>query len=140
MSSGKKKSQIVSYIVTTAFAAVITVLVILYELSGKETSAIHTVSSFCDGFFVAGVMILCFGALMAIASAGGFRSIQYLGSMILVLFSPNKSRFEGRRSYYDFLREKEKKEKSSNRHFFVIGGIWMAVAIVFLLIFQQMYQ
>lgn len=130
----KDKKQMIRNLVVTAIAAsTITVLVVVCE-SNSGKNLLHVL---CDGFFVASISMLCLGVMVWAAGLGSFYGVHYLFYSAVSLFTLRKSRFEQRKSYYDFLKEKESKGKSNPRALFLVGGIWFLIAFVFLLLFEQ---
>lgn len=137
MNENKKKWK--NWAAAAFLAAVITGLVTAYECSAYGISTINAIHFLCDGFFVSGLLFLCFGTLLWIAGLGGFSGIAYLFYSLGAIFTPKKSRFEERKSYYDFLREKETREKSKNRPLFCIGGVCILISL-FLVVLFELYE
>ncbi|MGN0424840.1 MAG: DUF3899 domain-containing protein [Acetatifactor sp.] len=128
-----KKKRIRNFALTALTACLITVLVVIYESnSGK-----NMLYAFCDGFFVASICMLCLGIMVWAAGLGSFYGIHYLFYSAVSLFTLRKSRFEERKNYYDFLMEKEGREKSNPRALFLVGGIWFLLSLIFLFLFEQ---
>ena len=122
---------------TAAVACVITILVIVFELSNYGISDINLIHAICDGFFVAAVCILSLGLLAWVAGQGSFYGLQYLFHCVINFFSPRKDRFENRKSYYEFLQEAKSKEKSDVRGVLLIGLIWLVMAIIILFVYRN---
>lgn len=126
------------WIVAIAAACLIVLAVYSYQISNYGYSTLNLVRYLCDGFFVAAVFYLCLGVLLWIADIGGFNGLKYLTYSLVTIFTPRKSRFEERKSYYEFLKEKESTEKRSNKVILITGVIFLVVSIVLSVVFEML--
>jgi hypothetical protein len=133
----KKKKNWQKYGITAGVALAITALVVWYEISEYGFSRMNMIHFLCDGFFVTAILLLGMGVMVWIAGLGGFNGMKYIFYSVANIFSPKNNKFEARKSYYDFLKEQEKKEKSDNRHLIVAGCIWILISLLFLIVFEM---
>lgn len=112
----KQKKTLMAYVIAAAAAAAIVLLTVWFEADTYGSSPELLLSFFSDGFFTAAVFYIGFGLLTFISEAGNFYGIQYLGYMVVCLFSFRKERFEGRKDYYTYCTEKKasRKERGKN--------------------------
>lgn len=138
----KKKTTWLSYVVASAIAALIVLMVISYEIDTYGRNTVLLLEFLSDGFFTAAVLYLGCSVLMFIEEGGNFYGIQYLGHVVLRIFSPRKDRFESRKTYYEFCNEKKAKQeeqgKSSLKWVLLFVGLGcLLISVVFLLVFYQ---
>lgn len=91
----------------------------------------------CDAFTVPGILAVMFGLLLAISNDGFFLGIAYCGDVMIKSLIPG-----GRlkiKKYYDFVQERKGKKVTGFGFLFVAGGICLAVAIVFMILFYRIY-
>lgn len=136
-----KKSALIQYGVLTVIALGLSILIAGYEISQYGASAENWIRFLCDGFFVSGILLLCFGAMMWIAQAGGFHAMSYLFYTVGYMFTANKNRFTKRKNYYEYKVEKEAKETGKDkwlqRRILIAGAVSFAISIVFLVLFYR---
>lgn len=113
--------------------------------------------SLCDGAFVASVALLCAGVFSVIGKSGAFSAISFGMKTLAARFrrdapasenhSVKRDAFAGEsrsasdssqkpQTYFDYVREKRDKPRAVNATwtYFATGGIFLALAILFLLI------
>ncbi len=129
------------WMIAIIVAVIMVAVVYCYQIGNYGYTTLNLVRYLCDGFFVTAVLYLCFGALVWISNIGGFNGLKYLTYSLVTLFSPRNSRFEERKSYYQFLNEKEKSDKkSSNNVLFVTGGLCLMIAIILSVVFEMFHN
>lgn len=129
----------IGWIVAAVVAAGIVWLVYEYEVSYYGITRGNQVRFIGDGFFVAAVLYLGIGALVWIANLGGLNGLRYLTYQVVTIFTPKKHRFEERKSYYDFLRERDKKGKTDNKVLLTVGGVCLLASIILAVVFDQFF-
>lgn len=131
--------KISDWIIAIVIAVIMTAVVYFYQIGNYGFSRVNLVRYLGDGFFVTGILYLCFGTMVWISNIGGFNGLKYLSYTIMMLFSPGNSRLQERKSYYEFLEEKAKNgKKSSNKALFVTGGICLLAAIILSFVFEML--
>ena len=138
----KKKKLWISYAVSAVIAVLIVLGVISLESSFYGTDTVLQVHFISDGFFVAAVLYLGSSALSFIAEAGNFYGLQYIGHMIICLFSVGRSRLDKRSDYYSYCVEKKAKQKergkSSAKWVMLFVGLGcLVLSVVFTLVFYD---
>lgn len=111
----KHRKTLSSYLIAVAIAAAIALLVIWYEISTYGNTGELLLSYCSNGFFTAAVFYIGFGILMFISEAGNFYGIQYLGHMVVCLFSFRKGRFNNRKDYFTYCTEKKAQQKDRGK-------------------------
>ena len=90
----------------------------------------------CDAFFVPGILLVMFGALMWIATTGFFDSIAFAfraaGHLLLPFLHLE------RKTYYDYKAEKAEKRGSTPYFIFIVGACYLALSVVFLIIWAAL--
>lgn len=113
--------------ITFSIAFLITFLVFLYENSvgfGPEFTALRAL---CDGSFVSSVCLIFTGLMIFISNRGGFLIFSYALKKI------RRNKDIQKETYYDYVKEKEQKEKASCLHFFIIGFFFLVLSLLCLL-------
>lgn len=91
----------------------------------------------CDAFTIPGLLMIMLGAMMWISSKGGLDAISYIMSYVVSMLIPGKKHL--RQNYGDYVAEKSEKRISGYGFFFVVGGVCMALTLVFLMLFYSAY-
>jgi len=137
----KRKSALVQYLVLAVIVLLVAFGIAWYEISQYGSSCVNWMRFLCDGFFVVGIMLLCFGAMVWISQAGGFHALSYLFYTVGYMFTANKNRFNKRKNFYEYKVEKEAKEsgkdKSLQRRILITGAVSFVISLVFLVLFYQ---
>lgn len=106
---------------------------------GQAQSAAEQYRILADAFTIPGLFMILIGALIWVADLGTFDSLSYsLTYAVRRLFFLGGTKPE---KFYDYKeRKKEKrKQRRSYRFLFVVGGVFMAVAVLFILLFYRIY-
>lgn len=102
-----------------------------------DLSTVARYRALCDGFTIPGVVTLCVGALLWVSNDGFFYGLGYCLDIARKALIPG-----GRRKmekYYDYVERHRQKRVTGYGFLFVCGGVCMAVAMVFLILFYQLY-
>ena len=89
----------------------------------------------CDGCFVSGALILCAGALVFSADGGTFDMLRYGVTKALKVMQSEEKQKKYPRTYYDYKQKRHAREKAKLSHFFWVGGVLLAMALVFFLLY-----
>lgn len=92
----------------------------------------------CDAFTIPGVLCLCIGALIWVSNDGFFYGLGYCLQIAWKALIPG-----GRRKtekYYDYVARKKEKKITGYGFLFFWGGVCMAIAIVFMILFYGLYR
>ena len=91
----------------------------------------------CDAFTIPGLLSLCVGVLLWASNDGVFYGLGYCLNVARKALIPG-----GRRKmekYYDYVMRHKEKTVTGYGVLFVCGGVYMAVAMVFLVLFYRIY-
>lgn len=91
----------------------------------------------CDAFTIPGLLCLCVGALIWASNDGFFYGLSYCLNVAWRALIPG-ARYKTER-YYDYVTRKKEKRIPGYGFLFLVGGVCMAVAIVFLVLFYRIY-
>ena len=105
----KPKRKYGGWLACAAAAVGICAMVVLYERSYADWGLVRM---FCDGCFVAGVMLLGLGALVWVANFDGFTALGYSWYLLTRRFSFSNAKFEERMSYLEYVQKHRQKTKS----------------------------
>ena len=137
----KRKSALVQYLVLAVIVLLVAFGIAWYEISQYGSNYVNWMRFLCDGFFVVGIMLLCFGAMVWISQAGGFHALSYLFYTVGYMFTVNKNRFNRRKNFYEYKVEKEAKESGKDkllqRRILIAGAVSFGISLVFLVLFYQ---
>lgn len=92
----------------------------------------------CDAFTIPGVLALCVGLLLWVSNDGFFYGLGYCLDVTRKALIPG-----GRRKiekYYDYVQRHRDKKITGFGFLYICGGVCMAIAIVFLMLFYGIYQ
>lgn len=106
------------------FIAILFVLIRLFTSHG-----FLELLAYCDGTFIAGMILICLGGLSVVTYFGGFDIFSYN-------FSKKK---EGASSLYEYSQIKAEKRKNAPLHFvpyFVVGLFFLLISTILLIIFN----
>lgn len=92
----------------------------------------------CDAFTIPGAMMVLLGMLIGLGNLGALDSVAYLLSYLVRIFAP--AAFDPVDSYLDFVESRREKRVKGYGFLYVVGGISLAIAIVFLILFYSLYQ
>ncbi len=134
----KNRSKILSYLIGTLIAVVITVLMAVSFGAFNASSRSLMFAYLCNATFVTAVFYCGVGLLAWISTTGFFDIFSYGFKSLKYLFTPAKrDRSEG--GYYEYAMEKRerKKSKASTGFILVIGVVFLALSIVFLALWNS---
>lgn len=92
-----------------------------------------------DAFTIPGVLMLCFGGLFFVSNAGAMNGIGYAMSHLFRAIVPGRNTRE-EETYLDYVERK--REKRVHGYGFIVhtGLGFLAVSLVFILLFYQYYK
>lgn len=136
MSEGKK-SRLIKYAVGFGVCGAMALLY-LYFHELDNLSAADRYRVLCDAFTVPGMLSILVGALLAVANEGAFNGVGYAVSIAVKALIPGGR--NSMESYSDYLERKDGKKVTGFGFLFVVGGVFMVIALVFLMLFHQNFQ
>lgn len=91
----------------------------------------------CDAFTIPGLLCLCLGVLLWISNDGFFYGLGYCIEVTWRALIPGtKQKME---KYYDYVQRKKGQKVMGYGFLFVVGGVCMAIALVFMALFFKIY-
>ena len=94
----------------------------------------------CDAFTLPGLTYIMVGCLMLVANEGFFDMLGYACSKAVGMFLPGRGFSEDGEKYYDYVQRKREKRATGFGFLFVVGGILMAFALLFMALFYRLYN
>lgn len=135
----EKKTLLIKYIACTAVATLITVAVFWSKGFFTDSLAVN-IQILADGFFVSGILLTMFAGLLFIGSEGALIGVGYvLRHAFLTLIPFGRLKQESYGKYRE--RKLAKMKKNGDHCILVVGSIFLAVGIVFNVIwYVNFYQ
>ena len=137
--SERQKINLAKYGISSGFAA----LLIWIYCSSRNVflqPALERWRILCDAFTIPGLTFIMIGFLMMIAGEGFFDMLGYACSKAVGMFLPGRGFSEDGEKYYDYVQRKRGKRPSGFGFLFVVGGILMAFALLFMFLFYRVYN
>ena len=94
----------------------------------------------CDAFTLPGLTYIMVGFLLMIANEGFFDMFSYACSKAVGMFLPGRGFSDDGEKYYDYVQRKRGKRATGFGFLFVVGGILMAFALLFMFLFYRLYN
>jgi hypothetical protein len=90
----------------------------------------------CDAFFIPGMLFLMVACLAWASTKGAMDGLAFLGSNLIRALIPG-GRLRTSQKYYDYIQERQARRKKVSSFLFllVVGGVCMAVSVVFMILF-----
>lgn len=134
--SSKAKANLLKY----GISGVICVAMVVFYAAVRDFFAQALVEQYrilCDGFTISGVLAILAGALLAVTNQGALDGLTYACSTAFKALIPG-GRLQTEK-YYDYVQRKNEKRVKGYGFLFVVGGICMALALIFMFLFYQLY-
>lgn len=131
--TGRKMKKLFKYGLTTLFALVIALLILIGNGTFGKTLPVAIYADLCDAFFVPGILILLFGLLIAVSNGGAFDMLKFGMIKLFDLFKRDLTKVKYR-TFYDYKKSLEGKERSF-RYLLIVGAAVTAVSVVFFLLY-----
>lgn len=91
----------------------------------------------CDAFTIPGLTALMFALLLSVSNEGALDGLGYVASIAVKSLTPGgRKKIE---KYYDYVQRKREKKLTGYGFLYIVGAICMAVAVVFMVLFYQLY-
>ncbi len=91
----------------------------------------------CDAFSLPGMVFLLLGCLMILMNKGALNATGYLViNAAKTLIPVGERKYE---NYQTYLKRQEEKPKKKFVFFFMTGGVFMLISLVFLALFYSLY-
>ncbi len=103
----------------------------------KGASQADIICCWSDAFSSAGVMMILAGLLVWVSNEGAFNGIGYALSIAWKSLVPG-GRGKRMETYADYLDRKEQKRITGFGFILIVGAVYLAIGLVFMVIFNQM--
>lgn len=101
----------------------------------RELTQEHLFRVLSDAFFVPGFLAVAFGALIALANEGSLDAVSFILSRAVRMLIP-MARLGERETYGEYVARRREKKVHGFGFLFIVGGIFLAVGAVFMLLYQ----
>ena len=130
------KKKLLQYGISTAVGAAIALWVMhlegLFDVVGMSANMIFMI--LCDAFFVAGILLALFGALVWISTTGFFDTFGYALRTAAHLLFPF-FRYDTK-TFYDYKTEKEEKRTQAKGFLVIVGLFYLILSLIFLILWM----
>lgn len=131
------KIQLIKYLVTIGVGALMAYFyVAMRDFAGSSTMEKYRM--LCDAFTIPGIILLAVGALVALSNEGVFYGLSYALTHFVKMLFPFGGRNQER--YYDYVERKRENRTTGYGFLFIVGAVFMAIALVFLILFYRLYN
>ena len=129
------KKNILRYSIASAVGLALAFVILCFKNIFSQTDAVKVFQILCDAFFVTGICFACIGVIMLAGNGGAF---DMLGYAFVMLFDALRKDIS-KRKYKDFYEYRQaKKEKKRNvLYMFVVGSAFIAISVIFLILYYQ---
>ena len=137
--SNRTKINLAKYGITSGVA----LMLIWVYCSSRDLFLLSTVErwrTLCDAFTIPGLCYIMIGFLMMIANNGFFDMLSYACSKAVGVFLPGRGFVDDGEKFYDYVQRKREKRVSGYGFLFVVGGVLMAFALLFMFLFYRLYN
>ena len=134
--SEKVRKGLLKYGISTAVCGIL----VVFYCAVRDFSQMELVEKYrtlCDAFTIPGLLALCVGVLIWASNDGMFYGLSYCLNVAWRALIPG-ARYKFER-YYDYVTRKKEKRIDGYGFLFLCGGVCMAVALVFMLLFYRIY-
>ena len=137
--SNRVKANLLKYGISSAFAGL---LVYIYCSSRNVflQPAVERWRILCDAFTIPGLTLIMVGFLVMIANEGFFDMFSYAASKAVGMFLPGRGFSDKDEKYYDYLQRKRENRVHGFGFLFVVGGVCLALALLFMMLFYRLYN
>ena len=129
--------KLLQYGICTVFGGIISYMIMdaqgLFIVWGNTTEVMLIL---CDAFFVPGILLTMFGALVWVAQTGFFDAIAYAFRTASHIILPFVNR--DRKTFYDYKIDRAEKRKSTPYFILVVGMGYLLVSVICLFIWMSL--
>ena len=134
--SEKLKSYLLKYGIGT-LAGLAAVALTMFGFDYEGASQKDIICCWSDAFTVTGALMILVALLLWVTNHGAFHGIGYSLSMAGKSLIPG-GRLGEMETYADYIERKKKKNVKGYGFLYILGAVFLAVGMVFLLIFNNM--
>lgn len=135
--SNKLKTNLVKYAVTIGIGLALTCwYVIPRDIFQQDPTQMYRI--LCDGFFLPGIFMIFIGLMFVMNNLGALDTISFAFHYLAHTFLPVA--FGEGQTYLEYVEARREKRISGFGCIFVVGIAFVAVAVVFLMLFYTVYE
>lgn len=134
-----RRKSLIKYGITTIIGAIMVYATISLHGYSLAVTLADKYRILADAFTIPGVVIMLCGVLVAVSNEGAFEGISYAMSYAMKMLIPGMgaNRHE---KYGDYVERKREKGGVKGYGFlFIVGGVFMIIALVFIALFYSVY-
>ena len=122
------------YVITTAVAFVVGVLIALSRGIFQEDEIDMVITIISDAFFIPGVLLICVGLIVYASNEGLFLSISYGFKAIGRTITAKKEEKLMDEKYHEYYARQIQK-KSKCKHFLIVGLAYVIISLLFVVVY-----
>lgn len=131
----EKKSLLKKYLVCFGVASLIALAIIWIKGFFTDSVAVN-IQILSDAFFVSGILVTSFAGMLYISGEGGLLGIGYVMKSVAEFFIPGARK--NHESYANYrARKTGEAKKSTDRCILVTGLVFLAIGIIFTVIWHE---
>ena len=140
------RAKIIAYSITAILGALAAFWVAKIRGYSASMPAQERYRILCDAFFVPGILLVLFGALAWVAGKDAFAGLSFVGRNMMRALIPGARLKYPHQTFYDYLEERKARREARKStsiglgFLFFTGLAFLAVSIVFLILFYQVYD
>lgn len=128
--------KIWKYLITIALGSAVVLTLLITRQTFAQTDLQTIYKDLCDAFFVPGIIIAGFGALVFCTNGGTFDMLAYSMIRFFALFQRDVTKVK-HRTFYDYRMAQKEKHRSFG-YMLVVGCVFIVVAVVFLVLYDNL--
>ena len=133
----EKKKSLTPVLITLAFSIVLTVIVLAVRKYLTLTDYFDKMAALSDAFFVPGIILTGFGILVLVANDGFFDIFSYgMIKLISTMRLHRRKDPDGPADFFEYRMAKHREKKPLPVYLFIIGGMDLIAADVFLILYE----
>ena len=126
--------KVLKYLIPVLICCTV-VMVILASRGSFVKTGKALIRDLCDAFTVPGALMFCFGLLVLATNGGTFDMLAFGVRKLFELFRKDLTKVKYR-TFYDY-RQAQKEKKRSFWSFIIVGLVFLAVSVVFFILYKQ---
>lgn len=134
--SSKLKSILLKYGITALIGALMVFIVMRNYGYADAATQVDKVLILSNAFTIPGVILIMVGFLVMASNEGAFNGISYAMSYAVRMLIPGGGAAK-QEKYGDYVMRRREKEKAKVGFIFLVGLVYLVVAIVFTVLFYQ---
>ena len=132
----EKKTKLLRYLKWGISALVLVVALIFYEKPFAEESVSGVMGKLCNCLFVPGSLFMAVSALGYLAGKGAYDSFGYIFTNFSLHTLFMRQQPKKYQNLYEYKQEKDKKRTKWNPTSLIVGGVLLALSLMFFLLYK----